>query len=379
MTLNVPAGVQLGDLLIAQVGYERTMATSVPTPAGWTRYVDRDNGTIYGQVIFYRWATASEPASYTIPHASGPRASPARCSPTAASRPCRRCWSTTAPSRPGPRCDSSVGHHPRGLRPAARVLRALEHRDADDADGNDAAGHGDQHRGRLELARARRRRDPRRRRRPTGTRVSTATVTDANKTGPGSNVSELVALRPLACVSSVQYPTPGQTGFTGGGNTDTVEPYAASPDYSFGPTNTVSPGARTIVVSDEAGNPALNQTITFTRDVAAPVTTDDTGTITNAWRNVDTTVTLSPSDGTGAGLAQTYYTTNGVNPTTGSPTGTSILLTAEGTYTIKYFSTTGSRTRRPSRPAPRRSESTRRTRQARRSTRCRRRSGTASR
>ena len=172
----------------------------------------------------------------------------------------------------------------------------------------------------------------------TGTRVSTATVTDANNTGPGSNVSELVALRPLACVSSVQYPTPGQTGFTGGGNTDTVEPYAASPDYSFGPTNTVSPGAKTITISDEAGNTALTQSITFTRDVAAPVTTDDTGTITNAWRNVDTTVTLSPSDGTGAGLAQTYYTTNGVNPTTGSPTGTSILLTAEGTYTIKYFS-----------------------------------------
>ena len=71
LTLNVPAGVQAGDLLIAQVGYERTMATSVPTPAGWTRHVDRDNGTIYGQVIFYRWATASEPASYTIPHASG--------------------------------------------------------------------------------------------------------------------------------------------------------------------------------------------------------------------------------------------------------------------------------------------------------------------
>ena len=93
------------------------------------------------------------------------------------------------------------------------------------------------------------------------------------------------------------------------------------------------------MVSDEAGNPVLNQTITFTRDVAAPVTTDDTGTITNAWRNVDTTVTLSPSDGTGAGLVQTYYTTNGVNPTTGSPTGTSILLTAEGAYTIKYFST----------------------------------------
>ena len=35
----------------------------------------------------------------------------------------------------------------------------------------------------------------------TGTRVSTATVTDPNGTGPGSNVSELVALRPLTCAS----------------------------------------------------------------------------------------------------------------------------------------------------------------------------------
>ena len=172
----------------------------------------------------------------------------------------------------------------------------------------------------------------------TGTRVSTATVTDPNGTGPGSNVPS----------SSRCDRSPARHRCRTPGPADRLHrrrehrhgrAVAASPDYSFGPTNTVSPGARTIVVSDEAGNPVLNQTITFTRDVAAPVTTDDTGTITNAWRNVDTTVTLSPSDGTGAGLVQTYYTTNGVNPTTGSPTGTSILLTAEGTYTIKYFST----------------------------------------
>ena len=338
LTLNVPAGVQLGDLLIAQVGYERTMAISVPTPAGWTRHVDRDNGTIYGQVIFYRWATASEPASYTIPHASGAASisgtllayrGVASVSPVLVNNGTVATGTTlTAPSVTTPvGCGRLVAFYglwntatlttPTGMTQRATAINT-------EVDWNSRVLAADEI---LGAAGA------------TGTRVSTATVTDANSTGPGSNVSELVALRPLACVSSVQYPTPGQTGFTGGGNTDTVEPYAASPDYSFGPTNTVSPGARTIVVSDEAGNPALNQTITFTRDVAAPVTTDDTGTITNAWRNVDTTVTLSPSDGAGAGLVQTYYTTNGVNPTTGSPTGTSILLTAEGTYTIKYFST----------------------------------------
>ena len=338
LTLNVPAGVQLGDLLIAQVGYERTMAISVPTPAGWTRYVDRDNGTIYGQVIFYRWATASEPASYTIPHASGAASisgtllayrGVASVSPVLVNNGTVATGTTlTAPSvTTTAGCGRLLAFYgvwntatlttPAGMTQRATAINT-------EVDWNSRVLAADEI---LGAAGA------------TGTRVSTATVTDANSTGPGSNVSELVALRPLACVSSVQYPTPGQTGFTGGGNTDTVEPYAASPDYSFGPTNTVSPGAKTITISDEAGNPALTQSITFTRDVAAPVTTDDTGTITNAWRNVDTTVTLSPSDGTGAGLVQTYYTTNGVDPTTGSPTGTSILLTAEGTYTIKYFST----------------------------------------
>ena len=49
------------------------------------------------------------------------------------------------------------------------------------------------------------------------------------------------------------------------------------------------------------------------------------------------TVTLSPSDG-GAGVAATYYTTDGSTPTTSSSQGTSIDLTSNGVYTIKYFS-----------------------------------------
>ena len=39
-----------------------------------------------------------------------------------------------------------------------------------------------------------------------------------------------------------------------------------------------------------------------------------------------------------SGVAQTYYTTNGSTPTTGSATGTSVVLSAPGTYTIRYFS-----------------------------------------
>jgi hypothetical protein len=49
------------------------------------------------------------------------------------------------------------------------------------------------------------------------------------------------------------------------------------------------------------------------------------------------TVALSPSDG-GAGVAATYYTTDGSTPTTSSSQGTSVDLTSNGVYTIKYFS-----------------------------------------
>jgi hypothetical protein len=224
LTLTVPAGVQAGDLLIAQVGYERTGATSVPTPAGWTRHVDRDNGTIYGQVILYRWATASEPASYTIPHASGAASisgtllayrDVASVSPLMANNGTVATGTTlTAPSiTPPAGCGRLVAFYglwntatlttPTGMTQRATAINT-------EVDWNSRVLAADEI---LGAAAA------------TGTRVSTATVTDPNSTGPGSNVSELVALRPLACVSSVQYPTPGQTGFTGGGNTDTVEPY----------------------------------------------------------------------------------------------------------------------------------------------------------
>ena len=48
-------------------------------------------------------------------------------------------------------------------------------------------------------------------------------------------------------------------------------------------------------------------------------------------------MTLTPSDA-GAGVATTYYTTDGSTPDTNSPQGTSIPLSADGVYTIKYFS-----------------------------------------
>lgn len=99
-------------------------------------------------------------------------------------------------------------------------------------------------------------------------------------------------------------------------------------------------GAYSVTASQTngAGTTGTSAARSFQVDATAPVTTDNTASIGNAWRVASATVTLSPVDTGGAGLAQTYYSTNGTTPTTSSATGTSILLDSDGIYTIKYFS-----------------------------------------
>ena len=111
---------------------------------------------------------------------------------------------------------------------------------------------------------------------------------------------------------------------------DTSSPYGTS--YGFGALS----GSQTVTAYNGAGLTA-SDTFTVTPDTTAPATSDDTGTIGSAWRNAPVTVALSPSDG-GAGVAATYYTTDGSTPTTSSSQGTSVDLTSNGVYTIKYFS-----------------------------------------
>jgi len=69
-----------------------------------------------------------------------------------------------------------------------------------------------------------------------------------------------------------------------------------------------------------------------------PVTTDNADT---AWHNTDVIVSLVCDDGsslTGSGCDKTYYSTNGIDPTTSSLQGNSVIVGAEGETTIKYFS-----------------------------------------
>ena len=58
-----PAGVQTGDVMVAVVDVKA--APVVPTPAGWTLVSSTANGSSFRQLVYWRVATGSEPASYT--------------------------------------------------------------------------------------------------------------------------------------------------------------------------------------------------------------------------------------------------------------------------------------------------------------------------
>ncbi len=63
LTINRPGGVVAGDVMVAGIGIRG--APTVATPAGWTLIRTDAAGTYTTQALYYRVATASEPASYT--------------------------------------------------------------------------------------------------------------------------------------------------------------------------------------------------------------------------------------------------------------------------------------------------------------------------
>jgi hypothetical protein len=70
LTICTPDGVQAGDLLLAQIGFEKGSDAGTDaqiTPTGWTLVRRTNSKTDIGEATFYRIATASEPASYTWP------------------------------------------------------------------------------------------------------------------------------------------------------------------------------------------------------------------------------------------------------------------------------------------------------------------------
>jgi hypothetical protein len=96
----------------------------------------------------------------------------------------------------------------------------------------------------------------------------------------------------------------------------------------------------TAVATNSAGSsdPSAASGAVVPTDTTAPSTTDNAS---SSWSASNVTITLTCSDTYGSGCATTYYTTDGSTPTTGSSSGSSILLTESGTYTVKYFSVDG--------------------------------------
>ena len=127
---------------------------------------------------------------------------------------------------------------------------------------------------------------------------------------------------------------PAVAGVSGGGGNDVSSPYADT--YSWTNTTSGSPTG-SVTATNNASAAGGGTSFGLVPDSSAPSTGDDTGSIGSGWKTSAQTVTLTPSD-PGAGVATTYYTTDGSTPDTNSPQGTSIPLSADGVYTIKYFS-----------------------------------------
>lgn len=93
-------------------------------------------------------------------------------------------------------------------------------------------------------------------------------------------------------------------------------------------------GNKEIILGNSNGNIYAYTYFNKPLDTIPPVTTDD---VDGQWHNSSVTVTLTAGD-TESGVAATYYTIDGTEPTINSPEGTTFSISNEGIYTIKYFS-----------------------------------------
>ena len=107
------------------------------------------------------------------------------------------------------------------------------------------------------------------------------------------------------------------------------------------PANHSNDGLHTIRYrsTDAVGNVESERTATVRIDTIAPMTSDNAST---GWSNSAVTVTLTPLDGTGSGVASTEYK---IDAASSYSSGTTIAISApadhsnDGTHTIRYHST----------------------------------------
>ncbi len=370
LTINRPTGVAENDFLLALVSVQGGTSRTISSPTGWS-LLRRDNqGTNLAQAVYYKAAGPAEPSSYqwtfnasaratggVIPYVGVNNASPIDTSSGRVST--ANSSSVVAPSvtpaAPNHRIvgffglnDDRTWTPPAGMTERWDTMSGASSSEAADMTQATATA--------------------------TGDRTATASGSQAwigqlvalrldavPPAAPGLSLSESSAdshvsgttfwYRPDGAGSSLTVTAaagdaesglqkvtfPGLTaGFSPSLDTDdTSSPYSATYTWT---TAAGESGPQTVTAVDNAGNTS-ESTFTVTPDENAPTTADDTVAIGSAWKKTDQTVSLTPSGGAGeSGVAATHFTTDGSNPTLASPQGTSIALTANGVYAIKYFS-----------------------------------------
>jgi hypothetical protein len=74
LSVNVPAGIVAGDVMLAQVSVRGGSGTTISAPSGWTQIVVDNSGTALQQGLYYKVA-GTEPVSYSWGFSSSQRAS----------------------------------------------------------------------------------------------------------------------------------------------------------------------------------------------------------------------------------------------------------------------------------------------------------------
>jgi chitobiase/beta-hexosaminidase-like protein/Big-like domain-containing protein len=162
-------------------------------------------------------------------------------------------------------------------------------------------------------------------------------VTVANPTLAGGQVTYLHA----ASATTFHLDSVGGTllNVTGGSSATTVttDLNGAASGFGVSPGGPAAQGAHTVWAVDSAG---ASSSYGFMLDTVAPSTIDNTAGFGAGWSTTSRTVLLTATDAT-SGVTKTYYTTDGSTPTAASSVynaGTGIVLAADGTYVVKYFS-----------------------------------------
>ena len=206
-----------GQVEVAQISYEQGTSATIVPPAGWTLLGTQNVSTFWGEKVYYRVTANGDPTTYTWSNSASANANLVggitAWSGVSTSYPIDA-WGSqqqtsatiTSPSvTAAADCDelvtlSGIWSSENTITPPPGMTEAYFIR-SQEVGWDPHAEAAYQVLGAIGA---------------TGTRAATMVGSGAASQGDKSNAGFNVALRPNVCVSQVDFPAPGQTGFTGG-------------------------------------------------------------------------------------------------------------------------------------------------------------------